>query len=97
MRDLEYYFKLPENRRKELRRMYRLWRKMKQEGAMPSEFRRLLKYSRIVARPAYRYYTTAKFECGIDLLNKKFFEKQNDPITEADILDWIKTLLEENR
>lgn len=92
---LDYFNKLPANRQKELRKTLRIWFAMRENGATYSEQQRLLRYAKIVVRPAYRYYSTSSFELGIQALHEKYVGKSRMTIGDGYMSYWIHKLLEE--
>lgn len=70
-----YYSKMPENRKKELRRMCRLSALMEERGATKSELDRVTMYISYVAQLRNHTYSPMRHEYGIDILMTKYYDK----------------------
>lgn len=72
---IRYYSKMPENRKKELRRMCRLSDLMEERGATKSEIDRVTMYISYVSHLRNHTYSPMRHEYGIDILMDKYYDK----------------------
>ena len=70
-----YYSKMPENRKKELRRMCRLSALMEENRATKSEIDRVTMYISYIAQLRNHTYSPIRHEYGIDILIDKDYDK----------------------